>query len=1060
MSNKTNKAIRLAALTLFFVFSGTFYGFAQQHIQGKVLDDKTGEALIGVSVTVQGTTTGTVTDVDGIFWLPADKEATLQFSYLGYHNQSLKVGDNRNLTVRMQEDSQELDDVVVVGYGVQKKASSVGSIVQTRGEELLKVGNLNSLSEALQGKLNGVITINNNAKPGANTADIYIRGKASFGDNSPLVLVDGMERNMNDVDMNEIESISVLKDASATAVYGVKGANGVILVTTRRGEAKAPRVSFSANLGIKQFTTNVDFADYLTSMQYYNQAVANEGDWSKQIPQSTMDAWRNAYATGNYGPYNDVFPQIDWFDELVRDFGFSENYNLNVSGGDNFVSYFVSVGYQHDGDNYKIEKQDDFDPRYWFTRYNWRSNLDFNVTKTTRFSVKIAGKVGYQNEPVIAGTAGTTELFTPILTAPTNTFPIRYSDGVWGEAAVQGYNILANVSTRGQELNKTFQGWYDAELEQQLDFITKGLSAKAKVQYNSYSTTNTRYRQGALYNDEAFASQTQADTREHREYDYTNPTVHPDGSITYPLLKEPTWFPNSDHVGDYPTGVTYDSFGDYGRKLYYELSMDYKRSFGGHNVTALALFSRKITDSTDGSNFNYPVYYQDYVGRITYNYKERYLSELNMCYNGSEKFAPGKRYGFFPSLSLGWRISEEPLVQKLVGGTLSNLKVRYSLGQTGSDSNAGRFTYLQLFDSSGSVNYGYLQNIAHSPLYNEGTPANPDATWETATVQNLGIEIGLWHKLTLNADLFDEHRTGMLMTRRTMASWYGASSLPSVNMGETKNHGIEFELSWRDKINRDFNYHIGLNIAASENRIVFKDDPYDMAAHLKDAGKPIDYQSRYIAVGNYGSIDDVFNYAQTGISGITAGQMLPGDLVYIDYNGDGVIDSNDNVVAEELNYPLTTFSLNLGCKYKGFGLSLLFYSPRGINKNIPDAYLWDFNLENVKAQPNAGESWTPETANSTGVMRPVIRTLITHNNVGSTYKYRDYSYIRLKNVELNYTVPKKLLKKFGIDNITVYANGNNLITWSNLDKRIDPETGGAGSYPIVRTITSGIRMSF
>jgi TonB-linked SusC/RagA family outer membrane protein len=430
-----------------------------------------------------------------------------------------------------------------------------------------------------------------------------------------------------------------------------------------------------------------------------------------------------------------------------------------------------------------------------------------------------------------------------------------------------------------------------------------------------------------------------------------------------------------------------------------------------------------------------------------------------MCYNGSEKFAPGKRYGFFPSLSVGWRISEEPFVQKIAGQTLSNLKMRYSWGQVGSDANSERFAYVQLFDTGGNANFGYLQNIAHGPVYIEGDVANPEATWETSTVKNFGIEIGLWHKLSINADLFEEHRTGMLIDRRTIRPWF-AAGLPAANMGETKNHGMEVELSWHDKISTDFNYNIGLNISTSENRIIFNDDPYEMDTHLKDAGKPIGYQSRFIAVGNYGSIDDIFNYAQAGIAGITPGQMIPGDLVYIDYNSDGIINSNDNVVAKELNYPLTTYSLNLGCKYKGFGLSLLFYSAQGINKNVPDPYLWDFNLENIKAQPNAAESWTRETANSEGVMRPVIRTLLSHNNAASTYKYRDYSYIRLKNVELNYNVPKKILKKIGIENLQLYANGNNLITWSNLDKRIDPETGSAESYPIVRTVTSGVRISF
>lgn len=1055
------KPVNLRKLILMLLLTPFMGLLAQQAIQGKVVDDKSGDPLIGVSVTIRGTSTGTVTDFDGNFTISIQKEETLNLTYVGYQPQSLQVNPRTRegrILVKMKELSQELDEVVIVGYGTQKKASSVASIVQTKGEEMLKVGNLNSVSEALQGKLNGVITINNNAKPGANAAEIYIRGKASWGSTSPLTLVDGVERNINDVDMNEIESISVLKDASATAVYGVKGANGVILITSRRGENRKPQVNFSTNLGIKQFTTNVNFADYLSSMQTYNTAVANEKDWAKQFPRSTMDAWRNAYATGNYGPYNDVFPEVNWFDELVRDYGISQNYNLNINGGNDFISYFVSVGYQEDGDNYKIEKQEDFDPRYWFKRYNWRSNLDFKLTKTTKLSFKIAGKMAYQNEPT--GANETRELFTPILQAPTNVFPIKYSDGSWGEGKQLGYNILANVSTRGQELNKTFQGWYDLELEQKLDFITKGLSAKAKLAYNSYSTNNTRIRAGQIFGANEFESQSYAVYRINREYDYTNPTINADGSITYPMLSQ-IIHPSADAVGNYPVGVSYDNFGDYGRKLYYELSVDYKRSFGNHNITALALFNRRVNDYAGGNRlFNFPEYSEDWVGRVTYNYKERYLSEVNMAYNGSEKFAPGKRFGFFPSVSVGWRISEEPLIKQMdEDGIISNFKVRYSYGQVGSDANSPRFNYIQLYNTGGNTNYGYTQNVGFGPVYYEGTVANINSTWETATKQNLGIEFGLWHKLNINLDLFDEYRTGMLMTRRTMASWF-AANLPSVNIGETKNHGLELEIGWNDKVNKDFSYNINFNFSTSENRITYRDDPTDLVNHLKDAGKPIGYQSRYLATGNYGSIDDLYNYAQTSLSGITPGQMIPGDLVYVDYNGDGVINVNDQVVVNQLNYPLTTFSLNLGFKYKEFGFSMLLYAPKGIYKNLPDTYLWDFPMSNIKAQPNASESWTPQTANSEGVIRPALRILTAHNGVSSTYSYRDYSYVRLKNLEMNYNIPKKILKSVNINNCQFYINGNNILTLSKLDKRIDPETGGSGSYPIVRTYTTGVRVSF
>lgn len=1047
-------------MSLFLFLACSFAAFAQSSfIQGEVLDSATNEPMIGVSVTITGTSTGTITDFDGKFSLQIRQQETLEFSYTGYSKQSVTVkpGD-AYFTVKLAEDMQELEEVIVVGYGIQKKVSSVASITSAKGEDMLKAGNLNSVSEILQGKLNGVVTINKSGKPGGNATDMYIRGVSSWTSSKPLTLVDGVERDIDDIDINEIEDISVLKDASATAVYGVRGANGVILVTTKRGTNKKPRVNFSSNFGFKQFTTKLEWADYLRSMQMYNEAAANDQAWTKQFSQSTMNAWENAYATGNYGPYNDYFPQVDWWNEMVKNFGLSQNYNLNINGGNDFLNYFVSVGYQNDGDNYNIEKQNEFDPRYYYRRYNWRSNIDFNVTKTTKLSVNIAGKVGYQNQPAGSTSNNTTELFGPILQAPTNTFPIKYSDGEWGDDKSLGYNVIANTATRGQRLRKSFQGWYDVYLTQNLDFIVKGLSAKARVSYNSYTETQSNIRRGFVHDKNDFEAQSTV-IRYYREYDYSNPILNPDGSITYPLVNE-IRHPNVNESGGWPVGVGYDNFRQYGTKLYYEGSIDYKASFGNHNVSALALVYRRVNDSAgDNKTFAFPEYMEGWVGRATYNWKERYLAEVNMAYEGSEKFAPGMRFGFFPSASVGWRISEEPFVKKLTKDKLSNLKVRYSYGQVGSDAGAGRFNYIQLFESGRSINLGYTQNIAVSPLYWEKGTANPNATWETATVQNLGIEIGLWHKLNVNLDLFNEARKGMLMERQAVASWVGAD-LPSYNLGRTKKHGLELEIKWNDRVGKDFSYNVGFNFATSEARIVFKDDAEGLESHMKAAGKPINSSSRYIAIGNYETIDDIFNYAQTKIGSATQGKLVPGDLVYIDFNGDGVIDTKDNVIVNHLNYPLTTFSLNLGAQYKGIALSMLIYAPVNVYKNLPDVYLWDFPLSNVKAQPNTLDRWTPETANITGVKRPTVHIENFHNSAASTYTYRDYSYLRLKNMEVSYEFPKKILNKINVSRLQVYVNGNNLLTFSKIDKRVDPETDGMNSYPIVKTYTTGLRISF
>lgn len=1028
-------------------------GYGQQStIRARIVDDE--GPLIGVSVVVKGSTNGTATDPDGVFQLQAEPNETLTISYIGYKTIEMPVRNAlKTPVIQMTSLSRELDEVVVVGYGVQKKVSSVASITTTKGEDLLKGGNVNTVSEALQGKLNGVVAVNSTGKPGDNAASIFIRGKASWNNTDPLVLVDGIQRNMNDVDINEIESVSVLKDASATAVYGVRGANGVILVTTKRGSDQKPKISFSANFGFKQPTATLEWADYVTSMKMFNEAAANDKQWDKQIPQSTISAWENAYATGNYGPYNDIFPQVDWYDAMMRSVGISQNYNVNVRGGTDKMSYFASVGYQYDGDNYKIEKQKDFDPRNNFRRYNWRSNFDFKLTKATLFSVNIAGKIGYRNE-----TAGD-ENFTKILQSPSNTFPIKYSDGYWGDAEAMGYNIVSNVNTRGQNMYKSFQGWYDVTLKQDLSFLTKGLSVKGKLAYNQSMDTRSSIIAGGIHGNNGFEAQSSI-IRFYRKYDYANPITNPDGSVTYPMIQE-IRHPNNQASENLPVQASYDNLSGAGRRLYYEFAVEYNRRFGDHQVSALALLNRQIIDNKvgDKNTMEFSAYTEDWVGRVTYNWKERYLAEVNMAYTGSEKFAPGQRFGFFPSFSVGWRISEESFIKKLTGEYLSNLKMRYSYGKVGSDAGAPRFNYMQIYNQGGNILLGNSQNVGFGPTYSEGTTANPSSTWEVAIKQNLGLEIGLWNKLSLNLDFFNENRTGILMTPRTTAAWFGAA-LPSVNIGEIKNHGLEVELGWNDKIGSDVHYRANFNLACSENRIVFRDDPRDLAQHLKDAGKPIGWQSRYLATGNFGSIDDIFNYAQTGISGASTSGVIPGDLIYIDYNGDGVIDSNDQVAVSQMDYPLTTLALNLGVEYKGFGISALLYAPLGVYKLQFDQFLWDFPMSNIKAQPNTLDRWTPDKSNSTGIIRPSTHLVRNHNATESTYRYTNYSYLRLKNVEVSYKLPKRLLSTINISDCQFYVTGSNLLTISGVDSRVDPETGGPGSYPIVRTYTVGARLSF
>lgn len=543
-------------------------------------------------------------------------------------------------------------------------------------------------------------------------------------------------------------------------------------------------------------------------------------------------------------------------------------------------------------------------------------------------------------------------------------------------------------------------------------------------------------------------------------YDYTNPIYNADGTITYNYTEKR--YPDENAPGDLPVGGVYDGFKAYGRKLYYELALNYSRQFGDHDVSALFVFNRKMNESTNTTNsgvMNFPAYEEDWVGRVTYNFKERYLAEFNGAYTGSEKFAPGRRFGFFPSASIGWRISEEPWVKKLTKGVLTNLKVRYSYGVVGNDKGATRFNYIQKFEQlSANAQFGKYQTSNWGPLYKEGKLADPDATWEESIKQNIGIEIGLWGKLNFTVDLFDEKRNNILMTRNTIPSWADSGiAFPQVNLGKTKNHGLELDIAWNDRIGK-FNYYAKFNFATSENRIVFIDDPKNQSEYLKQAGKSIGYVNKYLATGNFQSLDDIYNSAQSTIANGAHNTLIPGDLYYIDYNGDGMIDAKDMVPMKNLNYPTTTLGFTLGGSYKGIGFNMLWYSAMDVYKEAIPSYLWDFPEGNIKAQPNTLNTWTADAPIQSGPVRPSIHVQRSYNSVASTYTYTNHAYLRLKNLEVNYQIPKRWLQPLRLTKLQVYVNGSNLLTFSKGDSRRDPEHSGQNVYPMVRRYNIGFRL--
>lgn len=1029
-------------------------------VSGIVRDTTTNEPIAGVAVIDKVGNRAEITGPDGDFVINVRAGTELCFSFLGYYEKVVDVTPSMTeLTVYLHEWKQMIDATVIVGYGSQKKSSSVASLTQTDGESLVQSATgVTNVTEALQGMLPGVIAINTNSMPGDESTSIMIRGKGTWGNTSPLILVDGIERDMNNLDMNEIDKVTVLKDASATAVYGVKGANGVILITTKQGVSTRPVVSFTANFGMKQLTDKSSFADPITTMEMYNEAARNEGLWDNVISESVIEAWRQNIDKA--GPYNQYFPLIDMWDEITKPVGFSHNYNVNVSGGTDFVKYFASLGYLRDGDIFDTQKQEKYDPRFYYDRINWRTNLVFNVTRTTKLSVRLSGNMGTQNAPAMKLNSennwGNSDFYDKIYYTSTFEFPLVYEDGAIGDSIEGTGNIKMSLNNAGQRQAKVLDSFTDISLDQDLSFITKGLSFSAKLAYTLKTRRSSlRYYEGA----KETGIEKVPFVRYYRKYDLSSPIYNDDGSIDYPLLTE-SRFPVADSDG-YPAVLgEYDTFKSSSQKLYYEFALNYARSFDKHNVTALVLMNRNTIDTSSGaSKMAFPRHEESWVGRVTYNYAERYLVEFNGAYNGSEKFAPGKRFGFFPSASVGWRISEEPFVKKHTGKWLDEFKVRYSYGVVGSDNGAGRFNYIQIYNKASAIKFGETSAISTTPLYVAGQAADPNATWERAIKQNLGFELALFGKLDINLDFFQENRSGILMNYRTIPLWTGVQT-PSGNIGKTQNRGFELEVIWNHKVNDSWTYWIRGNMTMNQNRIIYRDDPKNMSDYLKDAGKPIGWISAYLNNGYYTSLDDIYNSPAASL-GVSADQLIPGDLSYIDFNADGIINTLDRAPLKYVSYPMNTAGLTLGFSWKGLSVSAMFYGVFNTVKSNQKV-LWDFYRGNMMAQEDVTGRWTPENAADGTVVKPALHINYTkHSQDNNTaFTYRNGNYIRLKNAEISYSFTGKALKVVGLSKAQVYVNGNNLFTWTPLDRRLDPETNGTSVYPIVRRYNIGARLTF
>ena len=1050
-------------------------------VSGTVLDKTTNDPLIGVSVVVKGVANaGTITDMDGKFTLKLPyAEAPLVFSYLGYQPQEIVPGAKKELTVLLQEDTKALQEVVVVGYTKQRKETMIGSVATITTKDLTQSPTAN-INNALAGRLPGLI-VNQYAggEPGVDQSELFIRGKATYGNQSAIVIVDGIERDMSYLAPDEIETFTILKDASATAAYGIRGANGVIVITTKRGKAaEKATVNLKASIGINQpigfpaswalsFSAKRHFPEYLGSADYatlYNEARLNDAKMTgadisslNLFSQQAIDNFRRAKGDNSDGLGYDW----DYYDFAFKP-GLQEDVSLSIRGGTDKVRYYVLANYFSQGGNYKYSNAGEYDSQTKFTRYNFRSNIDININRYLSTRLDLGARITDRNAP--GTTAGrlmticaTQPPYLPILVEenahPQNEEYIQQNPrGMLYGDNIYRYNLLGELSRTGylNEKNTYLNGSFAMNLD--MEFLTKGL--KAEVMF-SYDASEGRWinRKLDTYKDG------------YREY--------PKYATFMPIEGSDAYMAGGHYTGAYKTGNKYDIDQTIGNgfshnasdgRTYIQARLDYNRLFSNrHEVTAMLLANRG--NRTVNNELAY--HSQGITGRFAYYYNQKYLMEFNFGYNGSENFAPGKRYGFFPAGSIGWVVSEEEFMKK--ASWIDFLKVRASYGLVGSDNVSSRFPYLAFYGGGGydfGNNFG--TNVGGT---SEGNLANANLTWEKARKLNVGIDFTtLNQRLALTIDAFYEYRFDII----TDMNSDGIMGYPDIvgkdaalqNLGEVSNRGVDIELSWNDKIGKDFRYYIRPNLTFSRNRLEYKAEVARKNSWRKETGKRL-YEN-FVYVFDHFVADQEEADRLNKIGYQPWGQLIPGDVVYKDLDRNGVIDDEDRTAMGNPRSPELMFGIPFGFQYKNFDFSVLLQGATKSSILLNGAAVFDFpqfeqdKIGRVKKMHL--DRWTPETAATAKYPALHYGTHDNNKNGNSSLFLYDASYLRLKNVEIGYNVSPKLLRKFHVQQARIYVQGLNLLTFDKLgDVDIDPETksgDGASWYPIQKVFNFGIDITF
>ena len=1041
-------------------------------VGGKVKDEN-GKPIAGVSISIIGQQGGATTNDNGDYSISVPNNGTLSFSHIGYKTIAVAVKGKTRIDITMSAEVAAMDDVVVVGFGTQKKVTVVGAITSIGTAELRQSPTTN-LSNALAGRMAGMMVNQfGGGEPGVDQSEIFIRGMSTYntGNNSqkPIVMVDGIERDFQYLNPEEVETLSILKDASATAVYGVRGANGVILVTTRRGKImEKANVTFKAATGI---SSPVKFPQYLGSADYamlYNEARLNDNPntTSALFSPTQIENYRKAKGDNSDGlGYN-----VNLFDYAFKP-SMQQDYNLNIQGGTKTVKYFVLAGYMGQNGNYNHTDEGANNTNAVFKRYNFRSNIDINVTDNFYVKLNLGGRIQNRIAPGttaarIVQIANTQPSIYPVIlenndNAANKLFVSKHPEGLLFGTQLYRYNILGELAYSGflNEYKTFMDGSFS--MGHKLDFITKGLTFD--IQYSYDIQAGNTVDRNIPHETEGY--------REYGGYATFYPKDGVDVLMNGGNYKGAYVSPRRTENNTMNNGFNAATPAPQ-RRNNLQASLNYARSFGSHNVSALVVANQtKRVFQND-----VPFANQGVAFRTTYNYGERYLFEINAAYNGSENFAKGRRYGIFPAVAAGWVVTNENFMKNK--SAINYLKIRGSDGIVGSDQLPGeRFGYLQFFNvDANTYNLGMDLNSGVPANVLEGNLANPLLTWEKVKKANLGIEIKtLNNRLSITADLFNEHRYDILTQpgsngSRNLSAVVGQSS-PQLNLGIVDNKGIDLELGWNDRIGKNFNYFIRPNFSFARNKIVFMNE----VSRIAPDGKSIDYAARTgKRIGQQFLYEfDHFVKDQAEADKLNTanyqkwGKVIPGDCVYKDQNGDGQItDQEDRIAMGNPRNPEIQFGIPMGASYKGLDFSLLFQGATNTSIVLTDAAAWDFPTYGQdiigRVKPLHLGRWTPSTAATANYPALHYGTYTNNKNTANSLFLTDASYLRLKSVEIGFSLPTSFLKRYGFSRTRFYAQGLNLFTWDKMDKfDVDPETNSGGDwYPIQRVFNFGVNVTF